>query len=119
MAYYLWLNDISVIPTAGWSGEDTWEYCFDGLPMYSTLAVSTNGCFSKDGKECYRKGFAEMCRRLHPDRVVVVGREIEVDCDVEIQYLQSYGQDISRRLEPRGRQSNKAKEKETKISPED
>ncbi len=115
MAYYLWLNDINVIPTAGWGDESTWDYCFDGLPMHSTLAVSTNGCFSKEGKECYRKGFAEMCRRLEPDRVVVVGSEIEVDCNVEIQYLQSYGQDMTRRIGGNGRTVRIEKKTQEKV----
>lgn len=111
MAYYMWLNGLNVIPAVGWGLPGTWDYCFDGLPMHSTLAVSTNGCFSPDGKDCYRSGFKEMCRRLDPDRVVVVGRPIDVDVDVEIVYLQSYGQDMERGIMS-GRQSKLTKEKE-------
>ncbi len=117
MAYYMWLNGLNVIPCCGWGLPDTWDYCFDGLPMHSTLAVSTNGCFSSDGKECYRAGFKEMCRRLEPDRVVVVGRPIDVDVDVEIVYLQSYGQDMERRAN--GRAERKAQEKEARRHGED
>ena len=98
LAYYMWLNDVNIIPTVGWSNRESYDWCFDGLPKYSTLAVSTNGCFSKEGKECYRNGFKEMCRRLEPNRVVIVGRKIEVDVDVEMIYLESFGQDMTKRI---------------------
>ena len=98
LGYYLSANGISVIPTVDWGFEDSFEWCFDGLPQNSTLAVSTNGCFSRIGKECYRRGFEEMCRRLNPYNVLVVGREIEVDVDVPIIYMDSYGQEISKKL---------------------
>lgn len=99
LAYYMWLNDVNIVPTVGWGSEYTYEYCFDGLPRNSTLAVSTNGCFTKEGKECYRNGFKEMCRRLEPNRIIIIGREIEVDVNVEKIYLNSYGQEMSNRLE--------------------
>lgn len=98
MAYWFQLNGINVIPTVGWGEEETYDYCFDGLPKNSTLAVSTNGCFSITGKENYRKGFNEMCKRLSPNRVVVVGREIQVDTKVEVIYKNSHGQDMTYRL---------------------
>lgn len=99
LAYYMWLNDVNIVPTVGWGSEETYGYCFDGLPKNSTLSVSTNGCFTKEGKECYRNGFKEMCRRLEPNRIIIIGREIEVDVNVEKIYLNSYGQEMSNRLE--------------------
>lgn len=98
LGYYLSANGISVIPTVGWGFEGSFDWCFDGLPQNSTLAVSTNGCFSKIGKECYKRGFEEMCRRLNLHNVLVVGREIEVDADVPIIYMDSYGQEMSKKL---------------------
>lgn len=92
-------SGISCIPVAGWAGEESFEFCFDGLPENSTVAVSTNGCFSKEGMECYRRGFSEMCRRLHPARVIVVGKPISVNEDVEMQYLDSFGQQMVKRME--------------------
>lgn len=97
--HFLSETGINCVPVVGWSNEKSFEFCFDGLPEESTLAVSTNGCFSKDGMDCYRKGFSEMCHRLHPKRVIVVGKKIEVKEDVEIQYLDSFGQSMQKRLE--------------------
>lgn len=98
LGYFLSANEISVIPTVGWGFEDSFEWCFDGLPQNSTLAVSTNGCFSKIGKECYKRGFEELCKRLNPHNVLVIGKEIKVDSDVPIIYMDSYGQEMSKRL---------------------
>lgn len=96
--YFLSGFGIKCIPVVGWSDIRSYEFCFDGLPINSTLAVSTNGCFSKDGKECYRQGFSEMCKRLNPNRVIVIGREIEVSEDINIQYLESFGQTLTKKL---------------------
>lgn len=96
--HYLSCFGMRVIPCVGWSDKASMDWCFDGLPHNSTLAVSTNGCFSKEGKECYRQGFSEMCKRFNPHRVIVVGRPIEVAEDVEIQYLDSFGQEMTKRL---------------------
>lgn len=98
LSHFLSMNGISVIPTATWSGESSFDFCFDGLPQNSTLVVSTNGCFTEQGKTCYRRGFEEMCKRLNPYNVLVVGREIHVDADTEIIYFDSFGQDMSKRL---------------------
>lgn len=98
ISYFLSANGISVIPTVTWSGEESFDFCFGGLPQNSTLAVSTNGCFTEQGKDCYRKGFKEMCRCLNPYNVLVIGREIRVDADIEIVYLNSFGQDMSKRI---------------------
>ena len=34
---------IIVIPTVSWADETTFDFCFDGLPQESTLAISTIG----------------------------------------------------------------------------
>jgi hypothetical protein len=101
LSYCLSQAGLKIIPAVGWGSEKTFDFCFDGLPAHSTLAVSTNGCFSEDGKECYRKGFKEMCRRLEPIQVVVFGSQIDVDIDVDIVYKSSYWQQMSERLKKR------------------
>ena len=40
LGYYLSENGIDIIPTVGWGFEDSFEWCFDGLPQNSPLAVS-------------------------------------------------------------------------------
>ena len=38
--YALQQAGIPMIPTAGFAGESSWEWCFDGLPINSTVAVT-------------------------------------------------------------------------------
>ena len=91
---------MDVIPVVGWGSADTYDFCFDGLPMHSALIVSTNRCFTDAGKHCYITGFREMVRRLEPFRVLVVGRPIETGTEetTEIIYLDSFGQELTQKL---------------------
>lgn len=97
--YFLTCCGVKCIPVVVWSDESNFEWCFDGLPQNSTLAVSTNGCHTIKAREYYKRGFTEMCRRLNPNRVIVVGGKIDVDCDVEIQYLDGFSQHMKKRME--------------------
>lgn len=98
LAWWLFMSGCNIIPTVGWGNAETFDFCFEGLPEESTLAISTNGCFTDQGKECYRQGFKEMCSRLHPTEILVVGRPIDVDTDVKITYRESFGQKLTRKL---------------------
>lgn len=98
MAYYYQSRGLRIIPTVGWSDEASYEWCFDGLPEHSTLAVSTNGCFSDTGKQFYTAGMIEMERRLRPNLVICIGRPIEVPISTEIIYFDSFGQAMTKRL---------------------
>ena len=98
MGYWFEMNGISVIPTVGWGDRETYSWCFDGLPLHSTLAVSTNGCFSQEGRKCYQEGFHEMCKRLDPVKILVIGKEIPVEDKVDIYYLPSFGQTLTARI---------------------
>lgn len=98
MAYWFWMNQINVIPTAGWGGPETYSWCFDGLPAESVIAVSTNGCHTQAGRECYIDGFREMCRRLKPKKVLVIGNKITVSTETEVVHMPSYGQLLTQRI---------------------
>lgn len=97
--HYLTCCGVNCIPVVTWSDESSFEWCFDGLPQNSTLSISTNGCHSIRSREHYKRGFYEICKRLNPNRVIVVGSEIEVDCDVKIQYLDGFSQQMRKRTE--------------------
>lgn len=34
---------LTVVPTVSWADEDSFDFCFDGLPLNSILAISTVG----------------------------------------------------------------------------
>lgn len=73
--YALQKEGIPAIPTAGFAGEESWEWCFDGLPSDSTVAVTTN-CLGAD-PEAHRLfigGIDAMVCKIHPSAIIVCGR---------------------------------------------
>ncbi len=71
---YMQQHGIPVIPTVRWSDEDSFRFCFNGLPKNSILAVSTHGCIkSNKQKLMFRKGLIEMIKVLTPLDVIVYG----------------------------------------------
>lgn len=73
MAYWQ-ANGIEVIPNVTWGDESTYEWCFDGLPKNSIVAVSSNGCAKEvEARKLFLKGFNEMKRRLFPRKIILVG----------------------------------------------
>lgn len=71
---YLQQHNIPVIPTVRWSDEDSFRYCFNGLPLRSILAISTHGCIkSIDQKRIFKIGLIKMIELLKPTDVIVYG----------------------------------------------
>lgn len=71
MAY--WQNEgVKVIPNVQWSDEESFEYCFSGLPPNSVVAISTTGCHGS-AKEMFLKGYRKMLKELSPAKILVVG----------------------------------------------
>ena len=64
----------NVIPTAGFGGEKTWEWCFDGLPKNSTYALTTNGVLSDpEARRLFIGGVDALVSRLEPYALVICG----------------------------------------------
>lgn len=60
-----------VIPTISWSDARSFEFCFDGVELGSTVAVGMIGC--KRSHIGFMRGYNEMLERLQPERVIVFG----------------------------------------------
>lgn len=71
---YLASKDIKVIPTVNWGDENTFEFCFDGIPKGSIVAVSTYMVRERnnhaDQKDFFMKGYEEMLRRIEPSKII-------------------------------------------------
>jgi hypothetical protein len=96
LTYWLSRRGFKVIPSVGWVDEDSFEWCFDGIPKGCTVSVSTNGCHSKDGKRAYLDGIVEMVLHIEPRNIVVVGKEIS-ECNymgVPVKHYKGHGQKI-------------------------
>ncbi len=67
-------HGLRVIPTVSWGNENTFEFCFLGIPKGSTVAVSTYMVSEhdnrKDQKDFFLKGYREMLKRIEPERII-------------------------------------------------
>lgn len=76
MAYYLQCNDFDVVPVASWCEEDDFDWCFDGLPEHSSIAISSNGCMSSPySQRMFFRGVEELQNRKSPSHLIVCGRK--------------------------------------------
>lgn len=67
-------NGIMVIPTICWSDKKSFEWCFDGEPIFSTVAVSSVGTqMGKISKENFLLGYNEMLKILKPKNIIFYG----------------------------------------------
>ena len=72
----------TVIPTATWSDEDSYEVCFQGLPESSVLAVSTVGVDQPGPRPkqlphrwtIFQAGLAALCDAKKPSALLCYGR---------------------------------------------
>lgn len=72
---------MNVIPTVGWAGEESFDFCFDGLPQGGMVAVSTVGVMNdKNAKEIFRRGMEEMIRQVSPDFILIYGNPFPESC---------------------------------------
>lgn len=83
---YLEEYGIKVIPTIGWSDEDSYKWCFDGEPKQSIVAVSSIGTQKyEESRALFLKGYAEMKRKLKPTKVLFWGnipKELEAENNI-------------------------------------
>lgn len=66
------VNGIDVIPVASWGDESSFNWCFEGLPKHSTIAISSNGCLKKTLS--FIKGFEELLKRCEPELIICLGK---------------------------------------------
>jgi hypothetical protein len=78
-------HGITVIPTVGWAGESSFSYCFQGIPIGSTVALSPPDVRSSDVLYKFLAGYREMLRQLQPVAVWSYGilpiqaRSLDID----------------------------------------
>ena len=68
-------HGMNVIPTVTWSDRRSYDWCFDGTPKNSIVAVSSVGTQkSAQAKKLFLDGWFEMCDRLEPETVIFYGK---------------------------------------------
>ena len=93
---------IDVIPDVVWGDKESFEYCFEGIPKNSTVAVSTVGVkndieWNNKEDDMFLAGYNEMMNRLEPTTVLFYGSMIE-GCEGNIIHIPSYYQEKRERL---------------------
>ncbi|MGN0180364.1 MAG: DUF4417 domain-containing protein [Monoglobaceae bacterium] len=74
LAVWLLSNGIEVIPNVRFGDERTFSFCFDGIEKFKTVAIGTHGCIrSHIDRDYFKKGLAELVKRLSPKIIVVYG----------------------------------------------
>ena len=74
LAAYWQEHGIRVIPTICWSDKDSFEWCFDGEPTHSVVAISSVGTQnSRERRQKFLDGYMEMVDRLQPTQIIFYG----------------------------------------------
>ena len=74
IAVWLQNNGVEIIPNVRFNDERTYEFCFDGIEKFKTVAVGTHGCIkNRIDKDYFKDGLAEMVKRLSPRTIIVYG----------------------------------------------
>lgn len=69
-----WQNrGLKVIPNITWSTLEDLPIFLEGLPKYSVVALSTNGCLNKETKTNFLECFNEMEKILKPLKILIFG----------------------------------------------
>jgi len=63
---------LSVIPSIGWSTDESFNFCFDGIELGSVVSVCTVG--RNIDKKLFLRGYDEMIERINPKQVLCVGK---------------------------------------------
>jgi len=73
--YWLGKNDFAVINNVRGGLQNTFEFCFEGIPQNSVVAIGTVGGspFKLIDRERFEEWLFEMVRRLKPHTIIVYG----------------------------------------------
>lgn len=73
--YWAGSNGVAVVNNVRWGTEESWRYCFSGIPKRSTVCIGTVGGSPRKLRDRMRfnAGFNEMIRRVEPETILVVG----------------------------------------------
>ena len=89
--------NIEVIPNACWSNEQSYDFCFEGIPNKSTIMLSTLGSTRRlEARELFYSGMFKMLEVLEPERILLrttanqfekIKNEIKEKCNSEIIFI--------------------------------
>lgn len=97
LAAYWQERGMTVYPTISWSTPDSFEWCFDGEPAGSIVAVSSVGCnYDREARRLFLRGYEEMMKRLSPPWVIFYGHVFE-ECDFNVIRIRPFSNEFLER----------------------
>ena len=99
---YYQSQGIKVIPTLSWAEEETFEFCFEGIPKGSIVSISTIGVKkNKEALKIWKTGVDELIKRIEPSTILIYGGKLDYDYgDIEVIY---YENQVTERMIKNGR----------------
>ena len=89
---------MTVVPTVGWIGKDSFSWCFDGEPEGGTVAVSSEGTQKNpESRKLFLDGYKEMLVRLQPEKIIFFG-DVPNECKGNIEHHTPYYEACTRGL---------------------
>lgn len=83
-------DGITVIPIVYWGDKDTWDFCFDGLPVGGTLSINNIRDKNETARRIWDEGLAELIKRKQPKRILLYGNGVKESFDfgdIEVIYF--------------------------------
>ena len=77
---------IKVIPSIQWGGDDNLEWCLDGLPKHSTIAISTTGDGRWGNHASIKRFYDKTLDKLEPETVLLYGKDLSAELRGNIVY---------------------------------
>lgn len=88
---YFQKRGIKVIPTISWAEEETFKFCFKGIPKGSIVSISTIGVKQNENAlKIWRDGVDEMIKQIEPKAILVYGGKLDYDFkDIQVYYYEN------------------------------
>ena len=87
---YMQSKGIKVIPTVSWSNEESYNWCFDGIPKESVIAISSVGTQkNEESKYNFIKGYNKTIEMIKPKQILFYGK-VPDECEGNIINIKSF-----------------------------
>ncbi len=75
LGFWFGVNGVPVINNVRWGTEETWNYCFDGIPYNSMVAIGTVASKTWEiyNRPDFKSGLIKMVEILKPHTIIVYG----------------------------------------------
>ena len=77
-------HGMKVIPTVTWGNDEDLEWCLDGIPKHSTIAISTMGEGRWANFRALKSNWSHIIDKLEPETILLYGKDLSNELDGNI-----------------------------------